>query len=239
MKKNRMTTNDMDTTSFSELYGLVKFLLKDLNEENTNEFFEICFFNDRTIDREKTISFFLKLVDTKIETASIDRAKEMIFEMENNISLFDRIIYKLSITSICLLETHWTLMTIAMKKCLGAGNAQKTITDFKQYVELLSDIESPQQIITHKKCITAFNTNANDYTYNNLEGLSDYLHRIRSNKQIKTRKKNLSRVLKKSKRIMQAYKLANNGLEDRIFSKGRYLVPDQLANRLRILFFNH
>lgn len=132
----------------------------------------------------------------------------------------------------------WSLYAIAIKKCIGAEHAGVKLSD-STYFDTISDILNDYQRQSHNECLRSFNMNTNTFTLRNTPDLRLFLHRFHSkNKSYKTRKKNLRRVEKRAKKIVQVYKLAHNGKSKLIFSNGRYLVPGQFANVIVKIYIN-
>lgn len=238
--------------------ALVK-LLNNLDSRSFDELYEICFSDDNRIDKD----LFVEFLNNRVQTSSSikDEDKKDIFkyidEMKAKAELFDSFIrdYRNSFRSPHffnneLPKMHWALMTIAMKKCLGDDNATAQITDFDLYVALYNNnknnrdeklvISTIEQKKTHSDCVYYFNNaDAAKYTRETMMGLDLYLHKIRTNSRYRTRKKNLRRVAKTTKRMMLLRKLSINGEQDENLIRGRHNVPMQMRARLAKLFLSN
>lgn len=121
----------------------------------------------------------------------------------------------------------WSMYAIAIKKCIGTGHATDRLEQ-KTYFDTIPPLNQ-YQTDTHEKCLRYFNMNANAFSLKKTSQLRLFLHSFHSkNKALKTRKKNLHRVERRAKKIVQVNKLAHGG-RSKLFSNGRYLVPGQLA----------
>ena len=121
----------------------------------------------------------------------------------------------------------WQMYGISVKKCLGVGQAKKQISDPDYFNNLPDNINSYQRS-AHIETLLSFNTDAQYYSFKRTPDLKYYLHSIHArSKSPKTRKKNIRRVEKRAKRIMQLYGLKRDG---RMFNDGRHLVPKQFAD---------
>lgn len=226
----------------SEANELVE-IIKSLNESLEDEFFDICFSDPIAIDRNAVVQFLTDRVNESATHLDKDELRNYLLKMKSDDILFYSFFEDLYNGLPCRVERlpkfHWMLMSIAMKKCLGEENARKQITDFKLYIGLFDDVTTAQQESTHKNCIGFFNTDVGKFSVGNVGDLALYLHCFRSkNKRIKTRKKNLRRVTRATKKIMLSYKIARNGRRDDLLSHGRHKVPDQVRNRLVRLFLS-
>ena len=129
----------------------------------------------------------------------------------------------------------WNMYGISVKKCLGAGYA-KTKIQKKDYFDIIPDGINSYQKDAHNKTLQHFNTDVQNYSFTRTPGLKYYLHPIRSkNKSPKTKKKNIRRVEKRAKRIMQLCGLNQSGS---MFNNGRHLVPKQFADGIIKLCIN-
>lgn len=132
----------------------------------------------------------------------------------------------------------WSMYTIAIKKCIGAEHAGVKLSD-STYFDAIPDILNDYQRQSHNECIRSFNMNTNTFTLRNTPDLRLFLHSFHSkNKSYRTRKKNLRRVEKRAKKIVQVNKLAHNGKSKPTFSNGRYLVPGQFADAIVKIYIN-
>lgn len=129
----------------------------------------------------------------------------------------------------------WQMYGISVKKCLGEGQAKRQINDIVFFNVLPADINSYQKD-AHFEILLSFNTNAQKYSFKCTPDLQYYLHPIHSrNKSPKTKKKNIRRVEKRAKRIIQLYGLKREGS---MFNNSRHLVPKQFADGIIKLCIN-
>lgn len=238
-----------------------EYLLKLALEECHSEvMLKICFSKDTSIDKKKLLDFFTEKVSIDETLTAVDKNV-----LHDFITVIDRDPTKFRILlrtvkekleeQICISlgyqrntngaynslspQLFWPMVVIAMKKCLGMNNSKAIINDIDAYFGLISDTLNPTQKYTHEKCIQLFSIDANSINMKNTADLRKYLHPFRSeNKRPKTQKKNLQRVVKRVRKIMQVYKLSHNGISGNILSDGRYRVPDQFAECIKKLFIN-
>ena len=226
---------------------IVKLAIKDDNQETL---FEIIFSDDYQIDKQQMLNFLNSIVTSADENdINIEEAKDCLHIMQNDNSSYQNFLNCLKAElaapdpdypnakpeSFDLLDKNifWSMTAISMKKCLGSNNANAMITDLEQYYRSIPEQLNNAQKICHIECIKYFNMDANNFSREKNKELALYLHEFHSkNKRIKTRKKNLQRVKKRIKRIMQIYKLAHNRMPSNIFSKKRYKVPEQFAKSI-------
>ena len=132
----------------------------------------------------------------------------------------------------------WKMYGISIKKCLGAGNAKMDIPD-QDYFKAIPDGINSFQKDAHMETLQHFKTDVQKYSFKRTPDLKYYLHRIHSrNKSSKTRKKNIRRVEKRAKRILQIYGLKHKESKFNMFSNGRHLVPKQFADGIIKLCIN-
>ena len=223
-----------------------------------DEMLRICFHDDNCIDKKSLLSFLRKQTSaTGIPQADKDFVCSYIEEINNDdweyivflrllkIRLIDTLFasagytHKVDYYDSLSPLTFWAYSVIAMKKCLGRGKSQVVISDTNLYYSLIPMQINQAQKDSHDNCIKIFSRDADEYSVHEHEELRLYLHPFRSkNQKLKTQKKNLSRVVKRVKRIMQINKLSHNKLQGNMFSDGRYVVPEQFAECIKKLFLN-
>lgn len=222
-----------------------------VSEKNQDDFFELIFSDDNQIDREKLVDHLSRLVsdadDSKIDE---ERMGEVISSIWKNELCFKRFLMLLkqglidpdnedysdpSEIQLDVMDAgvFWSMVPIAMKKCLGVGLSKiKIENEINYFSEMPADLNQ-KQVDCHKRCIKSFNLDAGKFSRKKYKDLGVFLHNFHSNnKRPLTKKKNLKRVERRVKRIMQAYKVAHNGMGSNIFSDGRYKVPEQFSNYL-------
>lgn len=168
-------------------------------------------------DKDNLYYFFARLSSVLAGTIDQDPGKK-----KDLLILLDRALF-------------WQMYGIAIKKCLGEGLAKKQVNDLDFFGVLPDDINTYQKD-AHRETLLSFNTDARKYSFKRTPDLKYYLHPIHSrNKSLKTKKKNIRRVEKRAKRIMQIYGLKRQG---NMFSNGRHLVPKQFAEGIIKLCIN-
>lgn len=132
-------------------------------------------------------------------------------------------------------SVFWLMYVVAIKKCIGTEYATDRL-ECKKYFDTIPTTLNQYQTDAHKDCLAYFNMNVNVFSLKKTPQLRLFLHRFHSkNKTLKTRKKNLRRVERRAKKIIQVNKLAHRG-KSKIFSNGRYLVPGQHAAAIAKLY---
>ena len=213
---------------------------------------EILYFNDSTIDKTAFLKFVRKsctptddaAVVDYINSLDTDQTKYAYFLIKLRDKLVDQISDDLGkrcdLFSITSIESavFWSMYAIAVKKCIGIEKAKETLVE-SAYFGAVSDSLNSYQKKSHNECLKAFNMDANRFKLKDTIALRMFLHPFHSkNKALKTRKKNLHRVEKRAKKIVQVDKLARGGKSRAMFSNGKYLVPKQFADAIVKLYLN-
>lgn len=129
----------------------------------------------------------------------------------------------------------WKMYGISVKKCLGVGYAKMQIPN-QDYLNIIPNGINLCQKNAHLETLQVFNTDVQKYSFKRTPDLKYYLPPIRSrNKSPKTKKKNIRRVERRAKRIIQLYGLKQKG---GMFNNGRHLVPKQFADGIIKLCIN-
>lgn len=220
-----------------------------ISQENQEPLFEIIFSDDHQIDRQKMLNFLSRLVKKADSSeANFHEIEEALRSIQNNGYCYQKFLecLKLALVSpddpnystislehidVLDIDVFWSMVPIAMKKCLGSNFAKATINNNQNYFSAMPADLNSKQIDCHQRCINSFNLDANTFSRKEYKELGVFLHSFHSkNRRPLTRKKNLKRVERRTKKIMQAYKLAHNGMKSNIFSDGRYKVPSQFSD---------
>lgn len=235
----------------NDLSSLVKLAAK---EENFPELFKIIFSCDDGIDQQQMLDFLSTSVNKEpdapaslliaIDSLQKDDALFKSFLSELNAEMSQKFrrapgydpvpgkIYNEAMTP----AIFWMMMAISMKKCLGAEHARDTV-DLQELFDKFQSLNDDQRR-AHRDCVNHFNLNANHFTFKNNKYLGIFLHKFHSkNKQVRTRKKNLHRVTRRMKKMMQAYQLSHMGKQRSMFSNGRHEIPDQFDEFLSSTYF--
>jgi len=235
----------------NDIIYLVKLVAKD---ENPPELFKIIFSRDDGIDQQQMLDFINKSVNNApdtpesvqavIDSLHEDKAlfKSFLSELHAEMSRkFRRApgydsapgkIYNEAMTP----GIFWMMMAISMKKCLGTEHAKDTV-NLQALFNKVQSLNGDQKR-THKECVDFFNLNADRFTFKNNKYLGIFLHRFHSkNKQARTRKKNLHRVTRRVKKMMQIYRLSHNNSRHNMFSNGRHEIPGQFDDFLSSEYF--
>jgi nickel-dependent lactate racemase len=117
------------------------------------------------------------------------------------------------------------IFTVAAKKCLSPRYHKSTIT-----TDNLSDY--PETVIA--LCAKGFDTDVTGKNFSNVEGLDIFLHRRHQYKKLKTQKKQISRVLKRTKRVMLLYKTEAYNTKE--FKGKRAEVPEAFLREVKSHF---
>lgn len=223
-------------------YDQMKILLDDISsEENFERLFNIIFADDHLIDKELVISFLqerVNVIESSLNESDKESIKNYIKKLRNDLDEFDYLLIKIQETLINPADQYlllrldysifWTLFSISIKKCISSPLSQiNNVNDYYSQVTL----DTPQLRKAHKECIDAFNLNSDRFSLKTDPMLKLFLHSFHSkNKKIRTRKKNLQRVLKTTKKVMQAKKI-NDRLNPRynIFEGKTCIVPDEFT----------
>ncbi len=234
-----------------DLNYLVKLVAK---EENFPELFKIIFSCDDGIDQQQMLDFINESVNNEPDAPILLAA--VIDSLQEDKTLFDSFLSELHaetsrrfrrasgynpVPGKIYNETmtpgiFWMMMAISMKKCLGTEHAKDTL-DFQELCNNFQSLNDEQKR-THKECVGFFNLNADRFTFKNNKYLGIFLHKFHSkNKQVRTRKKNLHRVTRRVKKMMQVYRLSHNNNRRSMFSDGRHEIPDQFDGFLCSEFF--
>lgn len=230
----------------------VAIIIQDaISNDNADRLFDVLFSKEEGIDSLKLISFIRERaakyssnydIDTNkniaayIDQLSTDVGKQESFVLQLGTELSRQITPSQSELTKLNYILFWSMFAIAEKKCIGLPNVK--ITDTQSFYDLLPPLTAKQKK-AHNSCIKAFNMNADSFSLKNNSSLRLFLHPIRSkNKRLRTKKKNLHRVLKATKKIMSVYKINHRNQSYNLFSGKSYIVPDQFTKMIIDLFIS-
>lgn len=227
-------------------------IIKDaISDDNADRLLDVLFSKEKGIDSVELISFikeraaiysFKYDIDTNkniaeyIEQLSTDNCKQESFVLQLGAELSSQITPSQSELTKLNYIVFWSMFAIAEKKCIGLPNVE--ITDIPYFFNMLPPLTSKQKD-AHNSCIKAFNLNADSFSLKNNSLLRLFLHPFHSkNKRLRTKKKNLHRVLKTTKKIMLVNKINHRKNSYNIFSGKSYIVPDQFTKIIIDLFLS-
>lgn len=239
-----------------DAYKFREQILDWITDDNYHEkLFEVIFYNDNYIDKQALFALITNIVKEKGNASMQKNTAEFINSIQDSSFLYDVFIKYLkdkltqqlqntkeygkmvdvSFNSLYP-DTFWPFFSIAIKKCINSP--KEVIDNTDMYFNLIPNLNQYQKEV-HNECLIAFNCNANDFNRKKNPELKIFLHSFGSkNKKIKTRKKNLQRVKRRAKKVMQVYKLSHNETHRNIFSNGRHKVPDQFSDCIINIFLN-
>lgn len=227
-------------------------IIKDaICDDNIDCLFDVLFSKEDGIDNVALISFIKKRAsiysseydaDTNkniaeyIDKLSTDNSRQESFVLKLGAELSTQITSSQSELTKLNYMVFWSMFAIAEKKCIGSPTAE--ITDLSNFFDMLPSL-TQNQINAHTACIKAFNLNADSFSLKANSQLRLFLHPFHSkNKRLRTKKKNLNRVLKTTKKIMQVNKINHRNNSYNIFSGKSYIVPEQFTKILVNLFLS-
>lgn len=222
-----------------------------IGDDNVDRLLDVLFSKEEGIDSEGLISFIReralmyssqynldtnKKIAEYIEQFSGDNSKQEKFLRQLGVALSSQITQSQSELTKLDYITFWSMFAIAEKKCLSSPTAE--ITDFVDFFEMLPPL-TEQQKKAHDFCVKVFNCNADSFSLKDNTSLRFFLHPFHSkNKRMRTKKKNLHRVLKTTKKIMQINKINHRKNSYNIFSGKSYIVPEQFTKIIINLFLS-
>ena len=222
-----------------------------ISDDNVDRLLDVLFSKEDGIDSVELISFIRERasmyiskydIDTRksiaeyIDQLSADNCKQESFVLQLGAELSSQITPSQSEFTKLNYMVFWSMFAIAEKKCIGSPTVK--ITDIPNYFKSLSPLTQKQEN-AHTACIRAFNLNADSFSLKKNSQLRLFLHPIRSkNKKLRTKKKNLHRVLKTTKKIMQVNKINHRKNSYNIFSGKSYIVPEQFTKIIVDLFLS-
>lgn len=224
---------------------------KITSDESRNNLLDALYTDDSDIDK----SAFLGFVRTCLESDASAEVMEYIEALDSEsdeyayflVKLQDKLISQINkdlgkdydTIRIACVESFvfWSMYAIAIKKCIGTEHVTDVIEE-SEYFGANSEPLNRFQTESHRECLRKFNMDAGKFTLKNTQELRMFLHKFGSkNKSIRIRKKNLHRVERRAKKIMQLNKLVHGGKSKSMFSNRKYLVPGQFANIILKLYF--
>lgn len=222
-----------------------------ISDDNTDRLHDVLFSRGDGIDNEKLISFLRerasmysskydietnKCIAEYIDQLSTDNCKQEHFILHLGAELSHQVTHFPSELTKYDYMVFWSMFAIAEKKCIGLPAAK--ITDIQNYFKLLSPL-TQQQENAHTACIKYFNLNADSFSLKQNPQLRLFLHPFHSkNKKLRTKKKNLHRVLRPTKKIMQINKINHRKSSYNIFNGRSHIVPEQFTKIIVDLFLS-
>lgn len=222
-----------------------------ISDENVDRLLDVLFSKEDGIDSVALISFIKeralvysskydsdinKNIAEYIDQLSTDNSRQESFILQLGAELSRQITSsQIELTKLNYMA-FWTMFAIAEKKCIGSPTLE--ITDLPIFFKMLPPL-TPKQEDAHTACIKAFNLNADSFSLKTNSQLRLFLHPFHSkNKRLRTKKKNLNRVLKTTKKIMQVNKINHRKNSYNIFGGKSYIVPEQFTKMIVNLFLS-
>lgn len=221
-------------------------IIKDaISDDNVDHLLDVLFSKEKGIDSAELISFIKERaviyssqydIDTNkniaeyIDQLSTDNYKQESFVLQLGAELSSQITSSQSELTKLNYMIFWSMFAIAEKKCIGSPTVK--ITDIPYYFNMLPPLTTEQKK-AHTSCIKAFNLNADSFSLKKNSHLRLFLHPFHSkNKRLRTKKKNLQRVLKNTKKIMLVNKINHRKNSYNIFSGKSHIVPEQFTKMI-------
>lgn len=221
-----------------------------ISDDNVDRLLDVLFSKEEGINNVELISFIKERasmysskydIDTNkniteyIDQLSADNCKQESFILQLGAELSGQITSSQSELTKLNYRLFWSMFAIAEKKCIGSPTVKITNTS---YFKMFSPLTSEQEK-AHTFCINAFNLNADSFSLKKDSNLRLFLHPFHSkNKKLRTKKKNLHRVLKTTKKIMLVNKINHRKNSYNIFSGKSYIVPEQFTKLIVDLFLS-
>ena len=241
-----MKTSVIDTTTLDIILNTIT------SDDKKNGLLDVIYANDLSIERSDLIKYIRESMNP-ISTKEIEECINLLDTVYDHYAFFlvklrEKLVSQIvedlgkdynffDISSIDNF-TFWAMFAIAVKKCIGSEYANTTLSPSTYFSKILINLNQYQKN-AHDDCITSFNMDANTFTLKNTPDLRLFLHSFHSNnKTLRTRKKNLHRVERRVKKMVQVSKLAHNGKSKVMFSNGRYMVPEQFATIIENLYIS-
>lgn len=245
--KTRTKTNASKKKKMTQEQKVEKFIVYDLlKEDNIDQALEVIFSYNEALNQDSIIELVNKRFNKYRSTINGDFSnaiEKYINKMQRSSSARELFITRFSkiLTEeldagqlMMLARSFWLLFPIAIKKCI---KLPEVIYDKDEYLDCINNVFGPglnrHQMDTHEECITSFNKNADDYTFDSFPLLTVFFksHNIKSYKRARAKKKQVHRVLRRTKKIMITYKIIDNAYAH-LFDNKVYLVPDQFSKTI-------
>lgn len=222
---------------------LTRLVQEIVNDTYADQLFNAIFTVETGIDSKIVIELLQKcllLLKEELSADDYEYAGEYLAALPSNNQEMDYILLKIAgaltvgvdekdwatITS----KTFWSLYAIACKKSISMPKV--VFENPKAYYSQVST-DTRQQQKAHEICLNAFGMDACRFDVKTMPGLKVFLHPIRSkNKKIRTKKKNLHRVLRTTKKIMQAHKIAHRNDSYHYFMGKSHVVPEEFTRSI-------
>lgn len=222
---------------------LTRLVQEIVNDTNAEQLFDAIFIEETGIDSKNVIEILqncLLSLKGELSVDDYEYASEYLAALPSNNQEMDYILLKISgalsagvedkdlatITS----KTFWSLYAIACKKSISMP---KVVFENPEAYYSQVSTDTRQQQKAHQICLNAFGMDACRFDVKTMPGLKVFLHPIHSkNKKIRTKKKNLHRVLKTTKKIMQAHKIAHRNDSYHYFMGKSHIVPEEFTRSI-------
>ncbi len=221
------------------------------SDEKKDELLDVLFKDDDKIDKTELLDFLKRTFDN----CDSFNVKTCIDIIANNPDAYGHLLIKLQemlisqltkdmnsgfgTVSIASIDSYafWTYYTISVKKCLGIEHAGDKLSEII-YFRAISPAKNKPQKECQTTCLESFNFDAINFSIKDCPTLRVFIHKFHSkNKRLKTRKKNLRRVQRRARKILQISKLAHNGKSMALFSQGRHVVVKDFADAIVKIYF--
>ena len=226
-----------------KIYLCREIVIKDLLKDNElKELNVILFSTEDKIDKNSIISLLLNRFSNYKDSFSESEQIDIENYINNlfNPNMFSDFIKCLEmgiiknegfdIKDIIIIDRSifWKLYSVAIKKCTFPDNID--LPDFSIYSNYAT-LKSKEQKDAHKICHNYFNKDVSEYTEKNIPALKIYFipFSVRNSK-YRTKKKNINRVKKKAKKLMQVLRLHHNNIKYNMFSGKSHIVVDEFAS---------
>ena len=218
------------------------YVIEDIMENAKDELETLIFEEERTVNQNKFVELLRKRYETYKDNLD-DEDRKIIYDYLTTLNKkeIDYLLFLIE-DHLCSSEgkddldpdkieqldwdCFWFPFSIACKKCINNPTAE--IVNREDYFKFVQ-ITTSQQREAHITCVEGFGMDCRKYTRQSLYCLDQFMHPIRYSKSIKRKKKNINRVLRRTKKIMQINKLAHRNGEYNIFIGQTQIVPEQFV----------
>lgn len=203
----------------------MKIIVEDLIKEECSEMlFEVLFESEKGINMSKMIDFMIERFNVYKNEYSLSEQNEIVnyidcvrksqkmfdeFIMEIKESLTEQ--YEFDAGEIGKLDYNrfWHMYAVAIKKCTGMRNDVLDENEYfkDEYLKKVKEI-TPRQKMAHRACIQGYAYDSNKISKKDHPELNLFMHEIhiRSRKKMAA-KRYIERVWKRTKKLMQIYKI--------------------------------
>ncbi len=198
----------------------MKIIVDDaIKEECSDKLFEALFATEVGVDTQKMIDFIIDRFASQKNKYSLDEQKDIqnyIDCVRESKKLFDELIvaikesligqYEFDAGEIGKLDYNkfWHMYAVALKKCIIMHN---DVIDHDEYFKMVK-VTTPRQRMAHETCIEGYAYDSNRIYKKDHPELQLFMHgiNIRSKKK-NIAKKNIERVKRRTRKLMQIYKI--------------------------------